>query len=94
MLSFTASTSSHLSLFTLRSHAAPLPLFLIFPSKTDPTLSSRAWPAAVPLLEERRNDLISPPPLSLWPPRAAHTQIITRRGLIFISLRGHTRAFN
>lgn len=74
--------------------AAPLPLFLIFPSKTDPTLSSRAWPATAPLLEQRRNDLISPPPLSLWPPRAAHTQIITRRGLIFTSLRGHPRAFN
>lgn len=56
---------------------APLPLFLIFLSKTDPTLSSRAWLAAVPLLKERRNDLISPPLRLCGLLLAAHTQIIT-----------------
>lgn len=56
-----------------------LSLFLIFLSKTDPTLSSRAWPAAVPLLKEQRNDLISPPLclcglLSLLIHRSLHTE--------------------
>lgn len=66
-----------------RFSLAPLPLslslFLIFLSKTDPTLSSRAWPAAVPLLKEQRNDLISPPLclcglLSLLIHRSLHTE--------------------
>lgn len=56
-----------------------LSLFLIFLSKTDPTLSSRAWLAAVPLLKEQRNDLISPPLclcglLSMLIHRSLHTE--------------------
>lgn len=58
---------------------APLSLFLIFLSKTDPALSSRAWPAAAALLKEQRNDLISPPfclcgLLSLLTHRSLHTE--------------------
>lgn len=54
-------------------------LFLIFLSKTDPTLSSQAWLAAMPLLKEQRNDLISPPLclcglLSLLIHRSLHTE--------------------
>lgn len=48
--SFISLSSSLLSLFSL---------FLIFFSKPDPTLSSQAWLAAVSLLKEQRNDLIS-----------------------------------
>lgn len=69
-LSFACPSSSSRSL---------LPLFLIFLSKTDPTLSSQAWLAAVPLLKEQRNDLISPPLclcglLSLLIHRSLHTE--------------------
>lgn len=56
-----------------------LSLSLIFLSKTDPALSSRAWPAAAALLKEQRNDLISPPfclcgLLSLLTHRSLHTE--------------------
>lgn len=67
-----------ISLYPTRA-CSPLPLFLIFLSKTDPALSSRAWPSAPALLKERRNDLISPPfrlcgLLSLLTHRSLHTE--------------------
>lgn len=74
--------SAHPAIYLSLPHSHLLPslsLFLIFLSKTDPALSSQAWPAPAALLKEQRNDLISPPfclcgLFSLLTHRSLHTE--------------------
>lgn len=79
-----------ISLYTTLT-CSPVSHFLIFLSETVSALSSRARPAAAPLLVEQKNDLISPLSVSAASSPFSRTDHYTQRPHFHLSVRANAR---